>query len=611
MLLASAQPAYAQANRVLAAAELPKVVVTATRGESRVDQLVADVTVLTRADIERAQGHTLAEFLGMQAGIQSSSNGGPGQTDAIYLRGLEGRHTLLLVDGMRLGSATTGEPTLSNLPLADIERIEIVRGPLASLYGSDAVAGVVQVFTRRAREQSVANGSISAGRYGQVQATAGWAGTEGPWSLAFQVAHDEASGFSATNPRNTFSYNPDSDGYNRNSGSARVGLRLGGDWQAQARLFSSESLNDYDDGPGPSATFRQRNQVGAADVGGTVLPGWKTKLSLGRSRDGYNAVSVSSPFSQLGEIATTQRQVSLENNIATPVGNLLVLGEQLHQNVDKPGLQNYSVRERRVNALGLGLNGDSGAHLWQLSGRRDQNSQYGAQKTGSAGYGWRFMPGWTVGGQVGSAFVAPSFNDLYWPNDGFGQGNPNLRPSRSRNAELSLGFKQNQLQAKVTAHRARVTDLIQWVETPPGSFFYVPSNVARAAVDGITLQGQVPLAGLLWQGSVDHLNARDQDTGKELARRARNVARLGADRQAGEWRYGASLAGYSGRWSDAANTSRLSGYAVLDLRTDWQFQRDWSVGARLNNALDRHYETALGYNQPGRALMVTLRYQGH
>lgn len=588
-------------SRQLAA--LSPVVVTATRGNSRVDDLAADVTVLTRADIEQAAAHTLTELLGTQAGVQWAG-------DNIYLRGLEARHTLLLVDGMRVGSATTGEPSLAHLPLADIERVEIVRGPLAGLYGSDAVGGVVQVFTRQARSGSAANASIGVGRYGRAQASAGWSGGEGPWSLAFQVAHDETSGFSATNPRNTFSYNPDDDGFNRNSGSVQMGLRLGGDWRAQARLFSTESLNDFDDGAGQPAVYRARNQVAAADVGGTVLPGWKSKLSVARSTDAYDALSVSSPFNETGEIATVQRQVSLENSVATPLGVLLLLGEQLNQSVDKPGTA-YTVRERRINAVGAGLSGEAGDHLWQLSGRSDQNSQYGRQKTGSVGYGWRFLPGWTAGGQYGIAFVAPSFNDLYWPFDGFSFGNPDLKPSRSHSAELTVGFKRGDIEAKATRYRARVTDLIQWVETAPNSFSYTPMNVARAEVDGLTLQGQMPLAGLLWKSSIDWLDAQDADSGRELARRARRVARLSADRQQGDWRYGVSVAGYAGRWSDAANNNRLGGYALVDLRADWQFRPQWTVGARLNNALDRSYEAAYGYNQPGRALMVTLRYQGH
>lgn len=601
-------PAHAESAAVQYAALSP-VVVTATRTDRRVDDLVADVTVLTRDDLDRAAGYTLAELLGSQPGLQSASNGGAGQPDNVYMRGLEARHTLLLIDGMRVGSATTGEPSWAQLPMTDIERIEIVRGPLASLYGSDAVAGVVQVFTREPHRGSAANASIGAGRYGQASASAGWRGAEGPWSAALQFSHDQASGFSATNPRNTFSYNPDKDGYERNAGSAQLGLRIGGDWRAQARLFNVESTNDFDDGPGVPARFVARNQVLGTDVGGTVLAGWKTKLAFTRSTDGYDAQQVSSPFNEPGTIATVQRQYSWENTVATPIGTALVLGEHLFQGVDKPGT-NYVVRERRVNALGLGLNGEAGAHLWQLSGRVDNNSQYGRQKNGTAAYGWRFLPGWTLGGQYGTAFVAPSFNDLYWPFDGFSQGNPNLRPSRSRSGEVSVGYKREDVEAKVTVHRTRVSDLIQWVESPPGSFQYTPMNVARAAIEGVTLQGQAPLAGLLWKTGFDWLKARDQDTGLELARRAPRVARVAADRQQGDWRYGAAVAGYSSRWSDAANTQRLGGYALVDVHATWQFDREWGLTARLNNLLDRQYETAYGYNQPGRALAVVLRYQG-
>lgn len=592
-------------------AALSPVVVTATRTDRRVDDLVADVTVLTRDDLERAAGHTLAELLGSLPGLQSASNGGAGQTANVYMRGLEARHTLLLIDGMRVGSATTGEPAWATLPMADIERVEVVRGPLASLYGSDAVAGVVQVFTRRPQAGSAVNASIGAGRYGQAEASAGWRGAEGPWSAALQFSHDQANGFSATNARNTYSYNPDKDGYERNAGSAQLGLRIGGDWRAQAQLFNVESTNDYDDGPGAvPARYVARSQVLGTEVGGSVLAGWRTKFGVTRSTDGYDTQQVTSAFSETGNIATVQRQYRWENTVDTPIGTALVLGEHLFQGVEKPG-SGYVVRERRVNALALGLNGEAGDHLWQLSGRVDNNSQYGRQKNGTVAYGWRFLPGWTLGGQYGTAFVAPSFNDLYWPFDGYSQGNPNLRPSRSRSAEVSVGFKRDEVEAKATLHRSRVSDLIQWVESPVGSFQYTPMNVARAAIDGVTLQAQAPLAGLLWMAGFDWLKARDQDTGLTLARRAPRVARLAADRQQGEWRYGTAVSAYASRWSDAANTQRLTGYALVDLHATWQFAREWSATARLNNLLDRQYETVYGYNQPGRALAVVLRYQGH
>lgn len=591
-------------------AALSPVVVTATRSNLRVDDLVADVTVITRDELQQQSGHTLAELLGSQPGLQSAASGGTGQTANVYVRGMEATQTLLLVDGMRLGSATLGAPSWANLPLADIDHVEIVRGPLASLYGSDAAGGVVQVFTREPRNGSAMNAAIGAGRYGQAEASAGWRGGEGPWSASLQFSHDQANGFSATNAKNTFSYNPDKDGYERNAGSAQVGLKLGGDWRANARLFNVENTTDYDDGPGGTAKYRARNQVFGTDLGGTVVGGWKTKIGFARSTDGYDVLQAASPFSELGKIATVQRQYSWENTVDTPLGTALVLGEHLAQNVDKPNIT-YTVNERRVNALGLGLAGGAGAHLWQLSGRLDHNSQYGRQKTGSAAYGWRFLPGWTLGGQFGTAFVAPSFNDLYWPADGSGSfGNPNLRPSRSRSAEVSVGFKRDEVEAKVTVYRTRVSDLIQWVEVAPNTFQYTPMNVSRAAIDGVTLQGQVPFAGWLWKAAFDYTDARDEDSGRQLARRSPRVARVAADRQQGDWRYGTSLTGRGSYYSNPVNTERLSGYALLDLYAQWTFQRDWTVAARLNNALDRQYETVYGYNQPGRALMVTLRYQG-
>ena len=132
-----------------AASAQQQVIVTATRVPVPVNQLVAEVTVIDRAAIERSEGRTLVELLAQQPGLQFASNGGLGKTATLFIRGLEGRHTLLLVDGVRLGSATVGTPSLDNLPLEAVERIEIVRGPMSAVYGSGAFGGVIQVFTRQ------------------------------------------------------------------------------------------------------------------------------------------------------------------------------------------------------------------------------------------------------------------------------------------------------------------------------------------------------------------------------------------------------------------------------------------------------------------------------
>ena len=601
-LVAAAQSAPAVAT---AAASLPAVVVTATRTPVQVDRTVADVTVLSADDLAVQSGRTLSEVLAQQAGIQFSSNGGQGKSSSLFVRGLEARHVLLLVDGVRYGSATLGTPDFDNLPLGDIERIEIVRGPLASLYGSDAVGGVVQVFTRRAQpgQGLRGNGSLTAGSHAYAQGSGGLSFDDGLWNGAVQLVHAENRGFSSTNERIGSRYNADPDGFNQNAGSVQLGLRLPQGWQLNTRLLQSEARTAIDDGLGVNSLARLRTQVASVDAAGQVMSGWTTQLRIARSANDYETIA--SAAYELGAITTVQQQISWDNTFALPVGSLLVVAEHLTQKVSKPA-QDYDITERTIRSVALGYNAVVGAHTVQASVRHDANSQYGDQTTGNLGYGYALTPALRLTAQAGTSFVAPSFNQLYWPS----YGNPRLEPEKGKHAEIGLRYVQGAHQLSATVFGNRMRGYITQGANPV--------NLPYAQSHGVTLAYDGQLGPVRLSAAVDHMNPRNategsDDNGKLLPRRARNDVKLSADVDLGAWTVGTAMQAYSHR-ADTDYSSypfravRLAGYAVADLHAQWQFQRDWSLGARLNNVFDRQYETAWGYNQPGRELYVTLRY---
>ncbi|MDQ5896198.1 MAG: vitamin transporter [Pseudomonadota bacterium] len=588
---------------------LPAVVVTATRTPVQVDRTIADVTVLTAEDLAVQSGRTLTEVLAQQAGLQFTSNGGLGKSSALFVRGLGATHVLLLVDGVRYGSATTGQADFDNLPLGDIDHIEIVRGPMASLYGSDAVGGVVQVFTRRAKAgQGVrGNGALTAGSHGYAQGSGGLSFDDGLWNGAVQLVHTENRGFSSTNERTNVRYGPysadynaDRDGFNQKAGSVQLGLRLPQGWQINTRLLQSEARTGYDDGEGATALARLRAQVASVDVAGQVTPGWNTQLRVARSANDYETLAAAASWAELGTIATVQQQLSWDNTFALPVGSLLVVAEHLTQKVSKPA-DNYDVTERTIRSAALGYNAAVGAHTVQASVRHDANSQYGDQTTGNLGYGYALTPALRLTAQAGTSFVAPSFNQLYWPS----YGNSLLEPETGKHAEIGLRYVLGAHQLSATVFGNRIRGYIT-----AGSN---PVNLPYAQSHGVTLAYDGRIGPVRLAAAVDHMNPRNDtegsaNQGKLLPRRARNDAKLSADVELGAWTVGSALQAYSHRFDDAANTFRLAGYAVADLHAQWQFQRDWSLAARLNNVFDRQYETAWGYNQPGRELYVTLRY---
>lgn len=580
---------------------LDDVVVTATRTPTRVSDTVADVTVLDRSDLERADGRTLIELLAQQPGLQFASNGGLGKSSSLFIRGLEARHTLLLVDGIRVGSATVPSPSFDNLPLESIERIEIVRGPLSALYGSDAVGGVIQVFTRRGRDGLRGNAKLAAGSHHYAQAAGGLALGQGAFDAAVQVQHTENRGISATNANVPFgSHDPDDDGFNQDAGSLKLGWQLAADWRLEGLVLESNGITQIDDGPGADARAKLRNAVQSVKLAGRLSPDWQTRLSVARSVDVYDTLASASPWMTLGPISSVQRQFGWENEVTTPLGTVLALVERLEQVVSKPDEQ-YEETSRRIDAVGLGVNGSAAGHSWQASVRSDRNSQFGHENTGAAGYAWQFAPAWRAGVSVGSSFVAPSFNQLYWPMF----GNPGLQPEHGRHGELNLLWSAGEHGVKAAWYLHRIRNFI-----PSGP---LPDNLPYARIRGGTLSYEGRVADLALGASIDHVDPRNDDSGSAnyrnlLPRRAKNALRAQADWGVGGWRTGATFTAFSHRFDDAANTTRLAGYATLDLRADWAFVPDWTAGVRLNNVADKAYETVYGYHQPGRELFVSLRW---
>lgn len=575
--------------------------ITATRVPTPVNQLVAEVTTIDRTTIERNEGRTLVELLSQQAGLQFAGNGGLGKTASLFIRGLESRHTLLLVDGIRVGSATVGTPSLDNLPLEAVERIEIVRGPMSSLYGSGAFGGVVQIFTRQATQGVSGNAKLSLGsnRYGQVAVGVGFG--NGTVDATVQVQNTDTRGVSSSNTLAPFgNYNPDRDGFRQNAGSVRLGWRPLAEWRVELLALQSTGLTRLDDGLGADARAELDNRLLGLSVRGHLMPGVNTRLSLTDSEDVYDTLASASPFAALGAIGTRTRQAAWESTAVTPVGTVLLLLERTSEKVGRPGAP-FAVSERDIDSLALGLNGNAAAHNWQASLRRDRNSQFGGITTGALAYGYALTPAWLLGASYGSSQTLPSFNQLYFPNF----GSPNLLPEEGRHGELSVRYS-------VGEHRIRAA----WYDYRYRGFISSgpqPVNLPRVAIDGITLSYEGRWRDFDLTASYDHTDPRNATAGnanygKQLARRAKRALRLGADWQVGAWTAGATLSAFSHRFDNAANTDRLGGYGTLDLRAEWSLSAAAKLGVRVNNVADKDYSTVLGYDQPRREGFVTLRY---
>ena len=578
--------------------QLKEVVVSATRTPTRADELVGDVVVIDRTEIEKSSGRTLPELLARVPGIQFTSNGGLGQSSNILIRGAEARHTILLIDGVRYGSATLGRPVFDNIPLDMIERIEVLKGPASALYGSDAVGGVVQIFLRkgdRGAQSFKPYATLSLGSENFRQLATGFTGATGEVDYSLGVQRTRVTGISATNSKVPFgNFNPDNDGFEQDSFNASIGYQLNSAWRLDAGLLQSDGTVRFDDGLNRDTRTAVRSSVARAGIEGQVLPGWKTQLRLSQSSDSSRAI-VANPLNLPGLFKTTQDQFVWQNDVNTPIGVALLGVEKLTQKVDSTTL--YTVTRRDVDSYFAGLNGNAGQHTWQVNLRRDSNSQFGNSTTGFAGYGYNLTPAWRVNATYGTSFLAPSFNQLYFP----GFGNAALQPERGKNTDLGVTWSESGQTVKLVRFDNRIRGFITNTT--------LPVNVPQARIDGVTLAYTGVFGPLSLNASVDALNPRNELTGKTLARRGKNVQRFGVDYAVGAWNLGATALMVGERFDDTANNQKLDRYATADLYADYTFDKNWKVQLKVNNLTNKLYETALGFNQPGRGVFVTLRWQ--
>ena len=598
-------PLAAQAADQNAADNLSPVVVTATRTAITVDDALSSVSVITRADIERLQPLSVQDLLTGLPGVSFANSGGIGQQTSLFLRGTNSSHTLVLIDGVRIGSVGNGLAAFEQLPVEQIERIEIVRGPRSSLYGADAIGGVIQIFTRHGAPDGglLPSISLTTGSDNLLRSQLGLSGgSDHAWyNLAVGAQHTRGINACRIGAGTVFAgcyaNEPDNDPYRNENLSANGGYR----WDNGAELSGNwlRSLGEINFDGSYQNRSRTVQQVAGAALGFNPLQAWKSTLSVGQNLDRYDNYE-NRDF--VGYIYSRRNQASWQNDVSLADNQLLTLGVDWQgEHIDSD--TGFLATSRHDTGGYAQYQATFGRHEIALSARRDDNSQFGHHNTGAAAWGYHFDDGLKLTASYGSAFHAPTFNDLYYP---YGSGNPDLKPEQSRSAELGLSQQRGAWNWGVNAYQTKIDQLIALDAN------YYPSNISQARIRGVEGQLGANVAGWQLQGYLTWLQPRNEDgganDGKVLPRRPEHTARIDLDRRFGDFGVGATVYAAGRSYDDAANSHPLAGYSTTDLRASWHFAPDWQVEARLANVFDRAYETVWYFNQPGRSAFLTLRY---
>lgn len=575
---------------------LNPVVVTATRVAQTENETLAAVTVITRKDIEKSQATNVQELLRGLPGVDFAVSGGYGKETYLFLRGTNAGHTLVLINGVKVGSATAGAPTLQFLPVSEIERIEIVRGPRSSLYGSEAIGGVIQIFTRKGNGPLVPRAEIMLGSLHTNETSAGVSGgSETSW-FNIHAGRYATRGIDAR----PIELEPDHDGVVNRYGSFRFGYRLATKTEIEIHGLHSNGNTEYDI-PAPSANETNfKNQAGGIQLRTQPTSVWHTSIQSSASRD--DSLNFRGPGSSVTRFETKRRMLSWQNDFTLADRQLLTVGYDKQEDLVR-STTDFAKTSRENDAVFALYQGGLYDHDWQASVRHDDNEQFGEHNTGSVAYGYALSPKHRVFISYGTAFRAPGFSDLYWPGP-FSAGNPNLKPEESKSYEIGVSGKSVDNRWAIQVFRTEIENLI--VLTGP---LFLPTNVNHATISGVELLGSTHVGNWDFSGNFTYLDPTDETTGNYLKRRSRHIAKVDIDRQIGNTEIGAGLVAHSERYENEQNTIRLGGYTIFNLRAQHRFSRDWKLGGRIENATDKEYRTVDGYNSVGRAYYMTLSYQ--
>ena len=608
-------PTLASAEAAADATDLDEIVVTATRTEVALQDSVLPAQVIDREEIERTQARSLPELLKGRAGINLTNQGGAGKLTSVFLRGAESDHVLVLVDGVRIGSATAGLASFQDLPVDQIERIEIVRGPRSSLYGSEAIGGVIQIFTRAGGNGFSPHFRIGGGSNNLREASAGFSNrSERGWFSA-EGAYQETDGINACRGSGTlfqgcFADEPDDDGYRNVSVSLRGGVNLTDALALEGHFLNADADNEYDGSIFGGNEAENTQRVAGGKLTWNASDRVKLVVQAGRAddkSDAYYRDAATPDVRTFVNTFDTQRDTAaVQADFKLAEGHLLTAGGDWQQD-NIASTTGFSVDSRDNTGVFLEYQGRFGAHQLQASVRNDDNEQFGNHVTGSAGWGLTFGDGFRLNASYGTGFKAPTFNDLYYP----GSESPDLKPEQSESLNIGVSQFKDNWNWTFNVFETRIDDLIVFVYLPP-DYNGVGLNVDKARIRGAEFTFGVQVAGFDISTQLSHIDPRNQSAGYEdnlLARRSRNTARIDVDRTFGDFRVGLTGNGASHRYDNLSNTARLAGYGTLDLRLEYAFHPDWTLQARATNVFDRQYETIAWYNQPGREYGLSLSYR--
>ncbi|MEE9343589.1 MAG: TonB-dependent receptor [Gammaproteobacteria bacterium] len=587
------------------AESLPEIIVSATRTAQTVNDTLSSVTVFTAEDIQQQHASSLQELLQARAGFQLVNNGGAGKITSLFLRGTESDHILMMIDGIKINSSSTGTPPLELIPLEMIERVEIVRGPRASLYGPDAIGGVIQIFTKKGHAGDTIKPTLSltTGSHNTQGVTAGVLGGAGNASYSFTLKKEKTDGYNACTGSSTafagcFTEEPDKDAYDNQSISVNLGYQFN-NTRLSGQFLGSDNNIEFD-GAAPFASNESQSllQSYGITLSSELTDHSNFLLSVGRSANKNKNLQSGVFFSRFN---TERDSLSLQGNIDITEDHLLTVGVDYLE--DEARTTSYGKVSRDNIGLFAEYQADIHNHNVNIGLRKDDNQQFGNKTTGNIAIGHLINQNMKFITSYATAFKAPTFNELFFPFF----GNTELSPEESYTIEIGLRGKQDWGTWSGSLYRTKIDNLIVYDANA-----MLANNIDKAKIKGVEFIAETRIQAWQFNANLTLLDTEDQskgfNNGNELARRPRKSLHLNIDREFPRFSIGSTLVSESERFDDSGNNRRIGGYATTTLRASYKLMKGLSIRAKVGNLFDKHYETTSFYPQDGRNFRLTLQY---
>lgn len=573
-----------------------ELVVTATRVEQPLRDTLPTAHVISALEIERMQPRDLPSLLGRVSGLDFRDSGGRGSTSGIFIRGATPGQTIVLVDGVRTASATTGATALENIPTEAIERIEVVKGPLSGLYGADAVGGVIQIFTKKAATEGM-QGSVTAnyGSHNSQDYTTTFSAGNAKHQLFASFSYEESDGIDRTDL--TTGGNNDHDSFDEKSGNISASVTLTDKLNAQFNYLKSESTSEFDNVFGVDNGRYSESELETLNAKFNYRLSDTAKVSVDL---GYLTDHLITPAFTT-DIETNRSSIAVQGDFQVSPDHLLSVGADYY-NDEVDTLTAFPETERDNRGVFAQWQGKLNRLSIVGNLRYDDNEAYGSETNGSLALGFKLTDNLELVASYGTAFKAPSFNDLYFPFF----GNPSILPEESDSAELSLKGWHDNLQWRVSAYRTNVDNLIGFDLAT-----FTANNTSEATLQGVEMELSTIIYDWLLSANLNYLDARNEDTNEYLDDRATVAANIELGRSFNRLYLGVDLQTESGRHDQ--NGVRLSGFTLFGLKASYQVNDRFKIAGRIDNLFDKDYTRNLAtswvaYETEGRFANLSLTY---